>query len=70
MKTKYEVPNISIEEKRKYLKSNGWEQSWADDNWVRSDAKNKESNTGIDTKEAYYYQYGIDNNLRYKINYA
>ena len=70
MPTKYEIPNISIEEKREYLKSHGWEQSWSDDNWVRSDAKNKEANTGTDTHSAYYYQYGIDNNLRYKINYA
>ena len=69
MKTKYEVPNISIEEKREYLKTRNWEQSWSDDNWVRSDAKNKEAYAGIDTDSAYYYQYGIDNKLRYKINY-
>ena len=70
MRTKYKVPDITTEEKREYLKSRGWETSWSDDNWVRSEAKNKEANTGIDTDLAYYYQYGIDNNLRYKIHYA
>jgi DNA polymerase elongation subunit (family B) len=39
--------------KEQYLLSNGWEKSWSDDNWVRSDAKNKESNTGIPTDVAY-----------------
>ena len=36
-----------------YLLENGWEKSWAEDNWVRSDAKNKEANTGIGTVMAY-----------------
>jgi DNA polymerase elongation subunit (family B) len=40
-------------EKSKYLKENGWEQSWGDDNWVRSDAENREANTGIPTDVAY-----------------
>jgi DNA polymerase elongation subunit (family B) len=39
--------------KEQYLLSNGWEKSWSDDNWVRSDAKNKEANTGIPTDVAY-----------------
>ena len=39
--------------KEQYLLSNGWEQSWSDDNWVRSDSKNKEANTGIPTDVAY-----------------
>jgi hypothetical protein len=39
--------------KEQYLLSNGWEKSWSDDNWVRSDSKNKESNTGIPTDVAY-----------------
>jgi hypothetical protein len=69
MRTKYKVPDITTEEKREYLKSRGWETSWSDDNWVRSEAKNKEANTGIDTHSAYYYQYGIDNNLRYVVHY-
>jgi hypothetical protein len=43
----------SYKEKSKYLKENGWEQSWGDDNWVRSDAENKEANTGIPTDVAY-----------------
>jgi hypothetical protein len=54
-----------LEDMREYLKANGWEQSWSDDNWVRSDAENKEANTGIDTKYAYAYQYKVNNNLTY-----
>jgi hypothetical protein len=54
-----------LEDMREYLKANGWEQSWSDDNWVRSEAKNKEANTGIDTKYAYAYQYKVNNNLTY-----
>jgi hypothetical protein len=40
-------------EKEKFLLKNGWEKSWSDDNWVRSDAENKEANTGIPTDVAY-----------------
>jgi hypothetical protein len=40
-------------EKVKFLQKNGWEQSWGEDNWVRSDATNKEANTGIPTEQAY-----------------
>jgi DNA polymerase elongation subunit (family B) len=39
--------------KEQYLLSNGWEKSWSEDNWVRSDDKNKEANTGIPTDFAY-----------------
>ena len=39
--------------KEQFLLNNGWEKSWSDDNWVRSDAKNKEANTGIPTDLAY-----------------
>ena len=39
--------------KEKFLLENGWEKSWSEDNWVRSDAKNKEANTGISTDKAY-----------------
>ena len=63
----YKVPEISIEEKREFLKSNGWEQSWAIDNWVRSNASSKEAYNGIDTHSAYYRQYGMDNNLTYTV---
>jgi DNA polymerase elongation subunit (family B) len=45
--------NEDIKEKVKFLQKNGWEQSWDDDNWVRSDATNKEANTGIPTERAY-----------------
>ena len=44
---------VDFKQKENFLKNNGWEQSWADDNWVRSDAKNKEANTGIPTDLAY-----------------
>jgi hypothetical protein len=40
-------------EKVKYLQQSGWEQSWDEDNWVRSDAANKEANTGVPTDVAY-----------------
>jgi len=45
--------NLDYKQKEKFLLSNGWEKSWSDDNWVRSDAKNKEANTGIPTDLAY-----------------
>jgi hypothetical protein len=64
----YKVPDLSYEEKAKYLEERGWQKSWSDDNWVRSNALNKEANTGIDTNSAFYYQYGVDNKLRYKVN--
>jgi len=45
--------NEDRKEKVKFLQKNGWEQSWGDDNWVRSDVANKEANTGIPTEYAY-----------------
>jgi DNA polymerase elongation subunit (family B) len=45
--------NESHKEKVKFLLKNGWEQSWSDDNWVKSDSDNKEANTGIPTERAY-----------------
>lgn len=55
--TKFKIPteytHYSILQKREFLKKNGWEQSWSDDNWVRSDASNKEANTGIPTEAAF-----------------
>jgi hypothetical protein len=45
--------NESHKEKVKFLLKNGWEQSWSDDNWVKSDSDNKEANTGIPTESAY-----------------
>lgn len=54
---------MTIEEKRQFLKENGWEQSWDDDNWVRSDAKNKEANAGIDTHSAYASMFPVDMKL-------
>ncbi len=43
------------QQKRDFLKQNGWEQSWSDDNWVMSNASNKEANTGLDTESAFNY---------------
>jgi DNA polymerase elongation subunit (family B) len=45
--------NEDRKEKVKFLQKNGWEQSWGEDNWVRSDTTNKEANTGIPTERAY-----------------
>jgi hypothetical protein len=45
--------NEDRKEKVKFLQKNGWEQSWGEDNWVRSNATNKEANTGIPTERAY-----------------
>lgn len=39
--------------KEKFLLKNGWEKSWSDDNWVKSDSPNREGNTGIPTDVAY-----------------
>ena len=41
------------EKKKSFLLENGWEMSWSDDNWVRSNANNRESNTGMRTDDAY-----------------
>ena len=40
-------------DKEKFLLKNGWEKSWGDDNWVKSDSPNREGNTGISTDVAY-----------------
>ena len=45
--------NLDYKQKEKFLLNSGWEKSWSDDNWVRSDSKNKEANTGIPTDVAY-----------------
>lgn len=54
---------MDIEEKRKFLRENGWEMSWSDDNWVRSDAANKEANTGISTAAAYASMFPVSKTL-------
>ena len=50
--------NNDYEDKKRFLLKNGWEMSWSDDNWVRSDAINKEANTGIPTDMAYAQSLG------------
>ena len=45
--------NFTFKEKAEYLINNGWEQSWGADNWVKSNAANKEANTGIPTDSAF-----------------
>jgi DNA polymerase elongation subunit (family B) len=47
--------NENYREKEKFLLKNGWEKSWSEDNWVRSDAINKEANTGVPTDVAYRF---------------
>ena len=47
--------NYTVEQKREYLEKNGWQKSWSDDNWVKSDVKNKEANNGIPTDVAFEY---------------
>jgi hypothetical protein len=54
---------MDIEEKRKFLRENGWEMSWSDDNWVRSDAANKEANAGISTAAAYALMFPVDKKI-------
>ena len=46
------------EQRKNTLLKNGWEMSLSEDNWVRSDAKNKEGNTGIPTDMAYRHVVG------------
>jgi hypothetical protein len=64
----YKVPDWSYEEMSNYLEKNGRTKSWSDDNRVRTNSLNREANTGLDTKSAFYYQYGVDYKLRYKVN--
>jgi hypothetical protein len=47
------ISKTYFKEKEEFLLKNGWEQSWSDNNWVRSNSKNKEANTGIPTDVAY-----------------
>lgn len=42
----------------KILRENGWEESCDSDNWVKSDAYNKEANTGIPMIAAYHIVIG------------
>lgn len=46
---------FSKEQKYQYLKDNGWEQSWSNDNWVKSNGINKEANTGLGTDVAFNF---------------
>jgi hypothetical protein len=50
-----EFKKYTLLQKREYLRKNGWEESWSLDNWVKSDAKNKEANTGLDTNTAFRF---------------
>lgn len=44
---------LICEDKARILRENGWEESWGDDNWVRSDSTHKEANTGVPLETAY-----------------
>lgn len=63
----YKVPEWTHEEMSKYLEERGREKSWSDDNRIRSKSDYKEANTGTSKIAAFYLQYGMDNNLRYKV---
>jgi len=54
-------------QKHDHLKENGWQQSWDDDNWVRSDASNKEANTGISTEQAFAFSIGKEGAYEEKV---
>ena len=56
--------SFTHEQKIEHLKKNGWEQSWSDDNWVKSSATNKEANTGITTEHAFRYTVGQESTFR------
>jgi len=70
--------NYTLQQKRDYLLANGWEQSWSDDNWVRSDSAYKEANNGSSTEAAFRYtvpkiggeykEYPIQHTIRYYIS--
>ena len=45
--------NVPVEDKREFLKTQGWEQSWHEDNWVESDSQDKEAVTGLQTDVLY-----------------
>lgn len=55
-------------EKEKFLLKNGWEKSWSDDNWVRSDAENREDMTGIPTDIAYRIANADNTNSTIQLN--
>jgi hypothetical protein len=70
--------NYTLQEKRDYLAANGWEQSWSDDNWVKSASEYKEANNGISTESAFratvpkvgglYVERPLQHTLRYYIS--
>lgn len=68
----------TTQQKRDYLSANGWEMSWSDDNWVKSNALNKEANTGTSTEAAFrhiapkvggvYKTHDLQHTIRYYIS--
>ncbi len=44
---------LSRKDKAEILRGLGWEESWDENNWVRSDSRYKEANTGISLESAY-----------------
>lgn len=47
-----EYESVSIHEKREFIKTKGWENSWHEDNWIPS-GSGLEANGGIDTDKLY-----------------
>lgn len=47
---------ITIEEKRDWLKNNGWYSLWSEDNWLQKDKHyNNPDCAGMSTEKAYEY---------------
>lgn len=76
------LERLSKEDKIKLIEKCGWERSWSEDNWVRSNARNKEANTGIPTESVmriirenqegygiFFDQKGDSYSVRYKVNF-
>ena len=51
-----QAKNLIREDKKRILLNLGWEESWDEDNWVKSNAFNKEANTGISLEAAFNYE--------------
>jgi hypothetical protein len=66
------------QQKRDFLLANGWEPTYGKDNWIRTDATNREANTGIPTEVAFnhtvpkiggeYKTHDLQHTIRYFIS--
>jgi hypothetical protein len=53
------------EQRIAYLKSNGWHESWASENWVHSSWLSQEANNGLDTDIAFFSSIPRDSVIQY-----